>query len=138
MPGVINRRRLDGTFDVHYDSGDRETQVTAHNIRAVKSAAASGVPADCVRRRRGAGAGADNELLQKRDGHLKRVAEGGSAHASKHRQGAKVACYWYRPTKFGSARLNKKPKAAIVMRFNADNTYTVEIVEDHTVLDDVE
>lgn len=52
-------------------------------------------------------------------------------------KGEKVASYWYRPTSLGKARFNARPKAAVVLRLNSDETYTVELSADGSIIDDV-
>ncbi len=47
-----------------------------------------------------------------------------------------MLCYWYKPSKFGAAKLNKEPRLVTVLHINNDNTYTVEF-NDGVVLDDV-
>ena len=68
---------------------------------------------------------------------LKEKSEDRSDTKVKFYQGDKVACYWYRSTPYGAAKLNSVPKASVVLKFNADDTYTVELEKDGMIIDDV-
>eukprot|EP01034_Spumella_vulgaris_P024262 gene24262-30582_t len=115
LPGVISKVRLDGDFDVRFDNGEVETGVSARLIRLVSKHSVSRL---------------HYTSTFSSDKH--NLVEG------KYSPGAKLACYWYRPSKFGAARVCKAPKSVIVLKLNPDNTYTVELEEDGAVYDDVE
>ena len=51
--------------------------------------------------------------------------------------GDRAACYWYRSSSLGAAKYQPRPKSAIVLCFNADGTYTVELELGGQMLDDV-
>jgi hypothetical protein len=176
LPGVVARIRLDGSYEVHYDNGDREAQVPLERLRlsstrrevAVAYAEGDGIEANYrnrgewlpgrIRRPRLDGtydveydtgniedsvpAGLlrkpRNDAAAKREGYLQKLSSGKQGSHAKYSRGLRVACYWYRPSSLGAARYCKKPKPAIVLRMNSDGTYTVELTEDGSILDDVE
>ncbi|KAJ1409004.1 hypothetical protein B484DRAFT_403358 [Ochromonadaceae sp. CCMP2298] len=123
FPGTVDRARRDGTFDINYDDGERELQVVGECVRAAHPSSVE----DDVR----------GSISSKREGHLSRLQDR-KHDGARYSQGSKVACYWYRPSQYGRAKLCKKPRAALVLRFNSDSTYTVEMTEDGSVQDDVE
>ena len=57
--------------------------------------------------------------------------------SSLYQKGARVACYWYRISSLGAPKSNKSPKEGIVLCYNSDSTYTVELEADGSVIDDV-
>jgi Ca2+-binding EF-hand superfamily protein len=106
--GKISKIRVDGTYDVTYNDGEVERSLSSEFLRFPSK---------------------DHERLL--SGKVS-IIEG-----SKFQQGTKVACYWYSHTKFSTAKFCKKPKTAIVLRYNSDDTYTVEMMDDGMKYDDV-
>ena len=109
FPGVINEILPDGTYEIKYDDGEVEKNVIVASIR-------------------------------KMDEHYnssKFSLRPSEAAKGKYHSGEKVACYWYRNAKYGTAKFNNSPQSAIILRFNSDLTYTVELDWSKEILDDV-
>ena len=155
--------RLNGTFDVDYDDGEKEAGVEKSMIRALNgrndrfntdrfdsriepsanaesksldskvdsTASSKDVPSrDSVDAK-----GVGNAITEKRIAALGQERPLGEEVL--FRKGDKVACYWYRSQAYAIAKAQQRPKAAIVLRFNSDNTYTVEMELDNDIIDDV-
>jgi Ca2+-binding EF-hand superfamily protein len=134
--GVIARVRVNGTYDIDYDDGEKEVRVDKALVRLV---APSGGRSD-----EGKGGSDRDRARPKRDSYeledgARRSATLSRSHDydSEFRQGDRAATYWYRPSKFGAARHCAEPCACVVMRYNSDNTYTVELEKDGSIVDDV-
>ncbi len=136
-PGKITRDRYDGTYDIAYDDGESETRVEHEFVRKLSSK-------DVESKYE-----AKDSKEESKDS---RVSSADSEHRAKYfsdkisseppvvaqySRGNKVACYWYRPLPYGCSKLNLRPKAAVVLKFNTDNTYTVELEKDGSIIDDV-
>ena len=110
-PGKISRVRLDGTYDIDYDDGEKEQRVALELIRT-----------------------SDRRPLRfRRDVDADDSADSGAAFS----RGSRVACYWYRQSTFGAPGYFPSPKPAIILSFNADGTYSVEIEGTRTRIEDV-
>ena len=126
-PGRITRVRGDGTYDIDYDDGEKESRVREDLIRSI---------------------GGRSSILTstKSDFSESKVSFGGSYDRSfssnafeewSFPRGSRVACYWYRPSDFGAPRVVSTPKPAIVLNFNSDGTYSVEIEDSGSRIEDV-
>jgi Ca2+-binding EF-hand superfamily protein len=116
---IILNVRPDKTYDVEFDkSGDIEKSLPSDHIRS-SSANIQELRAEFL----GRVSATDKSLELDND--------------LKFRAGSRVACYWYRTSKFGRAREQLEPKSCIVLAHNPDSTYTVELEEDNSRLDDV-
>eukprot|EP01041_Mallomonas_annulata_P000829 gene829-1611_t len=112
-PGKISRTRLNGTFDIEYDDNKKEEGVERKYIRMPKGMRS-------LRAKRLA----SSSLLKEKE-------------RSSFRTGDRVACYWYRASNLGIAKGYTKPKSAIVLNYNSDGTYSVELEENSQLIDDV-
>ena len=109
FPGVIGEIFPDGTYEIKYDDGEVEKNVIVASIRKID----------------------EHYNSSKFSLRPSEVAKG------KYHNGEKVACYWYRNAKYGTAKFNNSPQSAIILRFNSDLTYTVELDWSKEILDDV-
>jgi Ca2+-binding EF-hand superfamily protein len=116
---TILRARPDGTYDLEFrNSGEVEKNVAGDQLRPATS-----------------------NLQELRANFIDKVSE---AHRSndldndiKYRVGTRVACYWYKSSKFGRAREQQEPKSCIILARNSDGSYTVELEDGAVRLDDV-
>ena len=110
--------RLDGEYDDAYETrGSR--------VRADESKYGGG---------EAKGADVDDDI---RTSRLKSLGKSNDTDEIDFKKGDKVACYWYKNQKYAVAKAQSRPKAAVVLRFNSDNTYTVEMELDGNIIDDV-
>ena len=116
--GVISRVRLDGTFDVELTrTGELLQRVTSDQLKIPKI---SDLRSEFI------------ERVRKAD------ADEQGTEAVKFAKGSRMACYWYKSSKFGRAREHDEPKSCIVLMYHGDMTYTVEIEgDDGSIIDDV-
>ena len=161
-PGKIKRVRLDGSYDIDYDDGEVETAVASDMVRSqnlfeepfsnfsigdwveVKGRWFSGIIRRITPGNLLCDIIFDDGFEQKNVPFIEIIPDESKSKATrntslsgKYHSGARVACFWYRPSTFGSARYCSNPKSAIILRLNPDDTYTVEIEETGEKLDDV-
>ena len=115
--GRITRARLNGTFDIDYDDGEKEVGVPRDSLRALSARDAL----DASGRR---AAVFDGKFNKHRNSEV-------------HRKGERVACYWYKNSSYGAAKRNDRARAGFILCHNADDTYTIEMESDGTIVDDV-
>ena len=146
FPGRISRDRGDGTYDVDYSDGEKEARVLADLIRPLDSYHSK----YGVDKRRDDESRYDSRYADEKDGEhgiskshreqrllaLRRPQQLEKVNQDFQRS-QRVACYWYRPSDFGCARHFPIPKSAIVLNFNSDGTYTVELELERKLVDDV-
>ena len=186
-PGKIARVRLNGTFDINYDDGEKEMGVAKDLVRSLGGGGSGGgrnsrspmrdAPAiregqkvkaretdmderkhstkksirrsheyeedsDYMRYRREEEEDS-KEARDERRRHVKDQALTRSQElvlhesAAQFKNGEHVACYWYRKSKYSRACKQAAPKPAFVLRYNSDDSYTVELELDSDIIDDV-
>jgi Ca2+-binding EF-hand superfamily protein len=116
--GEVLRVRLNGTFNIELDNGNKESNVRKSNLRQKRTSSRSKN-------------GSENRLK------FYSSDRSNKENRPSYSKGEKVACYWYRANQYGASKYNSVPKAAIILRFNSDNTYTVELEKDGLLIDDV-
>ena len=115
---VVYRLTSRGTYDVEYYNGDFGTDIHRFDIRCINSH--------------------HSKASVKRMAYLEdKVSKSGGGDNSTYRKGDKVACYWYRASSLGAPKFNQRPKSGIILCFNSDGTYTIELELDGNVIDDV-
>ena len=121
LPGTVERVTSRNTFDIQFDDGDYGSNIPRDDVRPLDSekAAASAKRAAYIE---------EKIIKENRDSDVKR---------SNYRKGDRVACYWYRSSSLGAAKSNQRPKSGIVICYNSDGTYTIELELDGNVIDDV-
>ena len=132
-PGKIVRVRDDGTFDIDYDDGEKEKRVKEEFIRALEKPVRASSPS----RSRLDDFAASKSREKMRDMRLESFGKVSRTDPSGFSSGSRVACFWYRQSKFGKPKAFCMPKSAIVLSLNSDGTYSVELEGDCSRYDDV-
>ena len=123
FPGKISHDRGNDTFDVIYADGEIEKNVPLNALRLQpNSEGNSGIETIAKKRLEYFEKAFQQELEQ---------------NPAKYQRGHRVACYWYKSSKFSISKHYSKPKPATVLRYNIDGTYTVEMENDNFIIDDV-
>jgi Ca2+-binding EF-hand superfamily protein len=143
-PAVVVKARPDDTYDVELDNGDIVRRVDADTLSRAGRRRDRRDDMDTGRggsrrREEGRKRAADEDDDDNDDGKDgdERDRDVKPNPSPVFRSGDRVACYWYRSSALGTAKFQPRPKAAIVMFFNADGSYTVELELGGTVIEDV-